>query len=476
MGAPKAGLLEPAPRRFGEAVAHEVVVDGDGACLQAAGEGGGPLAVAAPHGGREAQVRVVGQSHRLLHVADLHHTYHGAEGLLLHGDHVVGDPGEDHGGQEEPLAALGNLRLGEDRGALGQGVFNMPLHGLHLALSGHAPHVRPEGAARPHSQRFNPGFESRQEGLVGLLVHIDALHAPAGLARVLHARPQRARGGPLHIGILADQHGVVSAQLQGNGREGLGGLGHEHLAHGDAAGEEELVHARFQEGVARHPARQVDEREEALGEARGAHHRFQRAPHHLGLRGGLEDDRVDRQQGHHHLVEGDAEGVVPGRDDPHHAPGETGHGGTLVGQGHSCRTQFSRSEKPGGHAGVVGHRDGRGKHLRGEGVQARLAVVQGNHLGEVVCVVHQVVPQGKHPPRPLPRRQRAPGGLDLPRPGHGGLEFRNRVEGRVPKHFTRGGVDARRRIRGLWAHAHLSKEWPTPLCTVSPHIGYPPAL
>ena len=81
-------------------------------------------------------------------------------------------------------------------------------------LSGSGPQVEVVVGVVAHPQRPDPGRQLVDEGRVDVLVHVDALDPAAGLAAVLQPAPDCASGGPLEVGVRADQHGVVATQLQ----------------------------------------------------------------------------------------------------------------------------------------------------------------------------------------------------------------------------------------------------------------------
>src|SRR5207342_2742839 len=88
-----ARVLDAAPGALAGAVAEGVVVDPDHPRLDPPGDPLALLAVLRPDRGAEAELGVVGEVDRLLLAVDYDDRQDGAEDLLLHDPHLVGDPG-----------------------------------------------------------------------------------------------------------------------------------------------------------------------------------------------------------------------------------------------------------------------------------------------------------------------------------------------------------------------------------------------
>ena len=65
-----------------------------------------------------------------------------------------------------------------------------------------------------HPQRLDLRHQRLAEGVVDVLVHVDALHRDARLARVLEAAPDHALGRECQVGVLVDDDPGVAAELE----------------------------------------------------------------------------------------------------------------------------------------------------------------------------------------------------------------------------------------------------------------------
>ena len=95
----------------------------------------GPVLLAEDRGG-EPVAGVVGEAHRLLGVAHLHHPDDGAEGLVAHHLHRVVDV-DQHGRLEVVAGAVDLLAAGQRPGAVGEGVVDLVLDDRGLVRRGH---------------------------------------------------------------------------------------------------------------------------------------------------------------------------------------------------------------------------------------------------------------------------------------------------------------------------------------------------
>src|SRR5690606_23146676 len=126
-------------------------------------------------------------------------------------------------------------------GAVGQRALDMALDDVDLARHGH----RAVGGALLRAG-LDVGEDALDLGdqLVGdRLVHVDALHARAGLAAVGGGAPRDRVGGGLHVGVGVDDDRVLATALEQHGGQVLGGGGHDALAGGGGTGEGDLVDA-----------------------------------------------------------------------------------------------------------------------------------------------------------------------------------------------------------------------------------------
>ena len=267
MGAANAGLLPATPGGFGQAVAVEVVVDGGDPGLQAGGNGAAALVVFGPYRGGQCQFGFVGLANGFFFVGHTLHGYQGPEGLVAHGEHVVGDIGEQRGRVEEAVFHIAHRAgLGFDPGAFGQGIFQMLLHGAQLAGGGQTADIHIEILAADSVTQLAGLFGKQIHKLVvDRIYHIHPFHAATALPGILVAGPGGAVGGTFQIRVFQHQHGIIAAQLQGHRGEGFGGLGHQGLAGGDAAGEEQFVHAILEKAGGHFGTGADDMMEQAFG-------------------------------------------------------------------------------------------------------------------------------------------------------------------------------------------------------------------
>ena len=243
---PPAPWREPSPdafaahRQLERRVVDERVVDADRAGVDPPGDRLAARDVLGEDGGGEAVGRVVGQPDRLLGVGHLHDRQGRAEGLLAHARHRVVDVDEDGGLVPE---AVGRPRWPPMRpGRPCHGVLDVPLDDLHLRRERHRADVVVPGPGRaaladPTRLLGDLGHEL----VVDRGLDVDALDGDAGLAGVAHRVVGGGVGGALEVGVGEDDHRVLAAELERDGRERLGGPGHDLLAGPRGAGEHDHV-------------------------------------------------------------------------------------------------------------------------------------------------------------------------------------------------------------------------------------------
>lgn len=95
--------------------------------------------------------------------------------------------------------------------------------------------------AVPHLELADGLLELADELGVDALLHEDAVGADAGLAGGLELADDGAVEGQVQVGVVEDDEGSVSAQLEAQLLEGVAGLAHEDLSDPGGAGEGDLL-------------------------------------------------------------------------------------------------------------------------------------------------------------------------------------------------------------------------------------------
>lgn len=231
-----------------------------------------------------------------------------------------------------------------------------------------------------------------------------------------------SRGGLVQVGVLQHQHGVLAAEFEGDPDQAGGGSLGDLAAGAGGAGERDVVGVpddlgaddrALAEDDLEHVGGQPGLDQQVAGPQRGQ----------AGLRVGLHDDRVARDERRERVADGQFERVVPGRDLADHAARVTEFG-DLRQHRHGARVPLG-PQIGGGAAAVVAGGDGDRLDLL-VGVQPGLAGLQLDqvqHLG--LSAQHQVVEAQQHGGA-LPDRHPRPHGLG----GAGRLERLRHVLGR----------------------------------------------
>ena len=253
--------------------------------------------------------------------------------------------------------------------------------------------------------------DARDEALGDGAVDVDALDPRAGLAGVGEAAPDGAGDRVVEVGVGADDHRVLAAELEHRALEPLGADRADLAADLDRAGEEDLADARLGERVADRAAA-VDDADQALGQAALLEDAADRLAEQRRQAGRLEDDAVAGHQRDRDLAEGDRPGVVPGRDHADDADRLVGEAAFLARQEGLRHPHLLVGEdlRPGLRAPVQGV-DGR-QQLHRVGLDPRLALLVDEQLGDLVDVVEQRVGGAAHVAGAVLERQLRPGGLD----------------------------------------------------------------
>ena len=95
--------------------------------------------------------------------------------------------------------------------------------------------------AHAHGHGFGDVGEFLADGLVDVVVDVEALEGSAGLAGVDEGAPEQALGDGLGVGVGQDDAGVVAAEFEGEALDGVRGGLDDRLAGGGGAGEHDLA-------------------------------------------------------------------------------------------------------------------------------------------------------------------------------------------------------------------------------------------
>ena len=121
----------------------------------------------------------------------------------------------EHGGLVEAGPEVGaGAAAGQHRGALRDGVVDVPLHPLQLRRRDQRAHVGRVGQVAAQPQLPGPRDEAVDELVVHAVDGVDALDRDAQLAGVVEAVAHRTLGGLLEVGVGQHQHGVLAAELE----------------------------------------------------------------------------------------------------------------------------------------------------------------------------------------------------------------------------------------------------------------------
>ncbi len=404
----EAGVAHAAHRRADRAVGRRVrLVDVDGAAVQAGRDGPATAVVLRPDAGVQAVRGGVGGGDGLLLGVEAVHRDHRAEGLLLADLHRGSDAVQD-GRLEEQRPDLGaGLAAREDGGARLDGLLDVPGDGLQLLGGDQRAHPRAPRQAAAEPQCAGPGGEPGEELVGDRAVHVEPLDRYAELPGGGEAGPDGAFGGLVQVGVGQHQHGVLAAQLQRGADQAGGGLLGDLAAGPGRAGERDVVgvvdHGRADHrAVADHDLPEVGG-QSGLDQQLAGPEGGQR-----GLRVGLVDHRVARDEGGQGVADGEFERVVPRRDLPDHTLRTPGL--DRMGEHRQRPAVAAVAQVRGRRAPVVpgGQRDG--EHLF-EGVQAGLAGLGLDQVEHLVLPLEQQVVEAQQDGGPAADGQRGPAPL-----------------------------------------------------------------
>lgn len=310
-----------------------VVVDPDAARIQLPRDPLGLLQITAPDRGTKTHIGVVGSLEDLLLAAPLLDGEDRAEGLLLDDPRLVRGVVDDGGLEVEALLVAG---LGLDGAASGRlppllldlGKEILDLVELHLVLD-----RREEGALGVLGTAPLEGLDRLdqlgQERVVDLLVHEQPLDVDAHLAAVVESGESDLGDDLVEVNIVADDGGIIAAQLEGHTLEGRSASSHDLLAGGGGSGEGDLADV----GVSSEEGAEIllagKSLEDTRGEDLGAE-LCELEGGVGGIRRGLPDEGVSGQEGGAKLAGTQKHGEVPGDDADTDTKGGVPHLGDLV--------------------------------------------------------------------------------------------------------------------------------------------------
>ena len=139
----------------------------------------------------------------------------------------------------------------------------------------------------------------------------------AGLARVQQLAPCDPPRSQREIRRLVHDAGAFSAQLQRDGGEMLGGSLHHHTSNGGTSGEEDMV--KFEREQFLVDGRSALENRDKTGGKGAAQHVLQHNGCFCGIAGGLDHSAVSGGECRGQRGESELYGIIPGREDQHHA-------------------------------------------------------------------------------------------------------------------------------------------------------------
>lgn len=294
---------------------HVVLVDPDGAGAEVVADADGGVEIPSVHGGGETVCAVVAGLDDLVLGRELGDGADGAEDFLLHDLHVGGDVAEDGRLDEVALVAVAlttSLAGGTGLLALLDVVHDAVV--LQLADLGTLEGVGVEGVT--DSVLLSSLLEGGDELVVDTLLDVDTRASTAALSVVEVNTEVDPRDGLLDIGVVEDDVGRLSTELQGDLLQVRGGSSlHDSASNQGRASEGDLVDVHVGgQGSTGGLAETGDDVENTRGEASlldevGEHKSRQRC-----LLSRLHDDCVTRAQSRANLPGEHEQREVPGDD------------------------------------------------------------------------------------------------------------------------------------------------------------------
>mmetsp|Transcript_10784 Transcript_10784/g.27286 ORF Transcript_10784/g.27286 Transcript_10784/m.27286 type:complete len:218 (-) Transcript_10784:957-1610(-) len=179
-------------------------------------------------------------------VGNLDNRHDGAKDFLIENVHFWSDATQNSGLEELPVQTGIDLSTTVQGGALLDGVIHQRLDDFQLARHDHASAINlaigSAGCQRVAlSQSLDSGNYLRQEFIVNRLIDHHAFDAHTVLARVLKASAQDKGNHVGNLDIVSKDHGVLSAQLQYDGSQILGGRSHDEASNRGRSRKDNLV-------------------------------------------------------------------------------------------------------------------------------------------------------------------------------------------------------------------------------------------
>lgn len=409
-------------------------VDPHGARLHAGGVRGGLGRVARPHRRAETHLGGVGPGEGVVEVGVADHREDGAELLLVDQGDAVGDVGDDRGAVEQLAEFRGCFTSGDDAAAVRDGIVDEVRDDVELVFVLHrAEHVLLV-EARTHRGLLGDLGERGDHVVVDRVVHVQALHRGARLARVDERAPEQVLRDGLRVGAGQHDRRVVAAELERQAGEVAGGC-LDDLAPGlGRAGEHHLGDVGVPGEASPDGARPCD-RHENVGGQHVIDDRGERQHAEGGVAAGLEHGGVPHAQRRPDLPDRDHQRPVPRADRTDDARGLVDQLGVQV----LVVDEHLRLE----HRGGVGAQPGRARTDLEAGVGAvqRLALFAREQAGQWFGVRVDRVGGGDQQARALFVAERLPAGLRGLGTGDRGVEVVGALHGHATDDLAGGGVE-----------------------------------
>lgn len=353
------GLLDPAKRRLRGGRVTRVHTDHAG--LEVLQHAPHAVDVLGEGVAGQAHAGVVGELDDLFLGLEPVQRQDGCEGLLARDEHVLGHVRDD-GRFEEVAALVGDLVAAQDDvGAELARVLDLGEGLVDTAGRGDGAHGGALGGAVADDQLAGALLEHLRDLVVHAGLDVDAVGGHAGLAGVAPLEGHELVDGLVEVGVVEDDEGAVTAQLEGDLLQSLGAVGGDQLADAGGTGEGDLLDERVLaerlaqgRGVLQVGGQDVEDpgRDAGLlGQVRQDQSREGR------LRAGLDDHGASRREGRASLAEDHRDGEVPGDQGSRNADGLLHGEDTPVGSsGHRDASVDSlrlTGEPPGEAGGVV---------------------------------------------------------------------------------------------------------------------------
>ena len=356
----------------------------------------------------------------------------------MHDLHAVIDVDEHRGLVEVPVVRRIAAPAGERARALVDGIFDVALDDIELIRKGERPHIDLAQRFGTLPQPAGERDDAVHERLRDLLDDVNALDGGTDLARIREGARHRTAGGPLQIGVLAEDHRVLARELERARNQPLraglcdGATGARGARKGDH------VATGLDEGSSggRIPGHDL---EHALGDLGRAKDLLQGETHEGSDLRRLENDRVPRHQRLHGGSHGEKQREVPGCDRSNDTHGTVG-----ADELHTLERVSPLSpapQQPPGMSRVERERFAGARDLACQHLDARLAGVAADDLDQGADTSDQSIAHPEHEPTALPEAERGPAFLRRARSRDGLLHAGRRRDRYLPVLLERGGVE-----------------------------------